>query len=260
VGPLNKKRHRAVLQQGGGAELLLRVGQRQRRDRHLLLGAQAERRAAGDEQRQGGAGGEQFGQRGAGGQDLLAVVQQEEEALALQVGGEGRQEGRGRRRADAQGQGDRRHDQGGIGNGGQFDQVDAIRELSQQLRGHGQGEARLADAPRSHQRHQPRRWRSEQVAHGGHVPLPPDERAGFARQVGGDRRAASRLTGDENERRTRHGNTIIHRRRNYPQSDRLTAYCAASLPRCAVRKPSSDAACDLTLAAQGCKIDSTPPR
>ena len=72
--------------------------------------------------------------------------------------------------------------QGGLAEGGQLHQPDAILIPLRQVRRYLEGQPGLATAPRADERHQ--RHPCEQIADCRLLPLPPDEAGRLQRQVG----------------------------------------------------------------------------
>jgi hypothetical protein len=111
--------------------------QRKRRQRVFVLAAQVERLAARDQGAQSRALGKEVGHQWSGGGNLLEVVQQEQDALASQVGLE---DFLGRARppldlAQIQRPGDGGGDERGVADGSEGDEEDAVAEVLAQLGG-----------------------------------------------------------------------------------------------------------------------------
>jgi hypothetical protein len=129
--------------------------QRERRDRHLLLATDPERGAAGDQHRETATGGDQPGDEHGRAEQVLDVVEDEQAALTVQVTEQGLEEPGTVGAAEPHAP---RHQAGhgvGVADRCQRHQVAAVGVRRRQGVGYRCGEARLAHAPRSGQRHQP---------------------------------------------------------------------------------------------------------
>jgi hypothetical protein len=160
---LHEERDGRVLQRLLGRRHVVGIRQRERGHNELLLGAQAQAAAAGHQQREGGAGGEQVRQCWRGGGHLLEVVEHEQQALLPQA----RLQDRAQRPlagvAYPQRLGERCEDEGGIVDGGEADEDDAIGERIGHPCRHLQRQARLADARGATEREQPHVGPPQQV-------------------------------------------------------------------------------------------------
>ncbi len=123
------------------------LGSRQRGDRQDRLAGHAERLAAGHDDPDGRTRpDERLRQLGALGQDRVAVVEDEQEPLALQVVDDRRQERPSGRLGQAEGADDRREHEVRVGEGPAFDDPGPVLELVEERPGQPEADPRLAHA------------------------------------------------------------------------------------------------------------------
>jgi hypothetical protein len=174
----------------GGRHLLDRrppglAGHGQGGDRIGLLAGEVEHDPAGDQQLEPGRGLEQGRQIRRRLDHLLEVVQHQEQVLIGQRTPERLDQGRVDLLLDPAGLGDRGEDEGGIADGRERDEDDAIGKAGGEVVGHGQRQPGLAD-PTGAGQGQDRHIRIEQqVADSRHFPVPADQGRARHRERGG---------------------------------------------------------------------------
>jgi len=160
-------------------------GERQRAHREFVLAPEVERGTTGGEDLEGRTGSEERRDRWGGLEDLLAVVEQKEELLGFEDGGESRGQWKLTRIAHIEGGSNGGKYQGGIANRGEVDKDHPVCEGGGNVVGDSDGEAGLADATRTGQRHQRRRRVEENGADARHLRRPPDKGRAGDREVRG---------------------------------------------------------------------------
>ena len=179
--PLDEQPDRLVLRHTLGGRA--RIGEHQRRHRHLLLARDAKRAARRRDHLQARAGADQIGDQRRGGQHLLEVVHHQQRLPIAQVLHQPVP-----RRAlpglQVQGVDDRGRHQIGVDDRRERDEGDAAREAIRHLRRDLQRQARLAGAARAGQRQHARLL--EQPHALGDLALAPDEAGHLHGQVVGD--------------------------------------------------------------------------
>jgi len=132
---------------------------------------------AGGEQAQGGAGREEMVSEGGTGIDqVLAVVEDEERGLGSEDGVEGFEGGSARRFLQTEGGGDGDGEEGGIGDGREFDEPEALWEEGEEIGGEGEGEAGLAATTDAGESEEALIGVEDEMAQGGEGVVTPDER------------------------------------------------------------------------------------
>ncbi len=164
-----------------------RVQQRQRGDDKDVFAGEAQHLAAGGEDLQVRSNGQEVGEERGRLDHLLDVVEQQQDVAWAQVGGQDL--GRGRSPSgcahllQAQRPRDRREDEGGVGDRGQADEDDPVRELRGKIGGDVQGQPRLADAARPRQGDEADLVAAQQCGDVGGLALAADQRRPRPRQV-----------------------------------------------------------------------------
>ena len=156
-GALDEQAARIDLVQVAGAHGRAGLRGGQRGDRQDGLARDAQRLAAGDHDAHGRAGPHhRLGQLRAFGQDGVAVVEQEEQAFALQVIHHGRQQRPAGRLRQAEDGHDGRQHEVRVGQRAALDEPHAVLEATEQQAGEAEAEAGLAHPTRTGQREQRR--------------------------------------------------------------------------------------------------------
>src|SRR5436305_9064768 len=121
------------------------------------------------------ATGQQVGQVWGGGQDLLEVVEQEQQVFVMERSFEQIEQGPRCGLFEVEGLGDGGHDQGGVADGGERNEGDAIGKISEQLSGDLQGQTSLADASGAGEREQADLGTTQEGTGSYHFPLTSNE-------------------------------------------------------------------------------------
>jgi hypothetical protein len=153
-----------------------------------VLAVHAKRPPARDENGQAGGGGQQLGDRRRGGGNLLDVVEDQQELAVLEELAERFVGWTSLEQASAGGLGHRRHDQRRIGERGEGNEDDPVREVGGDLPGDLDRQPGLADAAGSGQRHHRDVRVCQEFAYRRQLTLPPDQRRAWHRQIQRPRR------------------------------------------------------------------------
>ena len=156
-----------------------------------MLAIEVQAAAAGDQHGEVGAGGKQAGHQGRRLQDVLEVVEDEQDQLVIEERGQalGQRRAAGVREADGLGNGG--SDQRRIGDRGQGDEPDPVRERIGDDRGGRDGEPGLAGAAGTGQCQQADVGLAEQGRDGRDFRLPPHQRRERRGEAGAGRFALS---------------------------------------------------------------------
>ena len=136
-----------------------------------------------------------FGKRGAGLDQVLTVVEDQQHAAPAQKFQQGVEQRPGGLFVHVQRAGHRADDQSGVGDGGEFDDADTVREIGRQMVGDLERHPGLAHSASAHECQQVRA--AQQREHRRHVVLASDERRLVGGQVvddGGDRQICRRCS------------------------------------------------------------------
>ena len=149
------------------------------------------------------ATGQQVGQVRGGCQDLLEVVEQEQHVFLTERGFEQIEQEPRCSLFEIEALGDGGHDQGGVADGGERNEVDAIGKISEQHSGDLEGETSFAHATGASKREQANFGAAQEVLHGCDFLLSSEEWSKLDRQVVGvgveclERRKISRQAGND---------------------------------------------------------------
>ena len=180
--PLYEEPDRLVLGEGLEAGQPLRVRDRERRHRVLVLAVDPERDAAGGEDLEA-EGGQQLARQRGGFQHLLEVVQHQQKPFVLEVVLHALDERLVPALPHVERLRDGRDDQRGVGEGGERHEEDAVLELIQEISRRLQRQAGLARAPRTGEGKEAHLGSHKPPSDLLHLPLASDERGGLHGQV-----------------------------------------------------------------------------
>jgi hypothetical protein len=180
-GPLDEQPDRLGPAEGVEVREPPRVGQVQRRHHQLLLAPEGEGGPGGDQHPEPRGGAEKLLDHRAGLGHLLEVVRDLEELAVAEVVAQDLQHGAAGRLGHAQGPGQDRGDQPGVGHRGQVGEEGAVTEAGPQPLGDVEGQAGLAGPAGAGEGEQPG---LAEEPHGlGGLVLPAHERGELGRQV-----------------------------------------------------------------------------
>ena len=200
AGPLQEQGHRRRARQLLRRCVPRRLGHRQRRHRELLLAVHVQARPAGGQDTDVRAGPQNGGrQLPARGQDVLAVVQEQQEAPGGQRGGQGGHNVLAGLLPYPQRGGDGVGDQTGFGQRGQLHDPGPVGVVLEQVGPGLERQPGLADPGRPGERDQP--VVLQEARRRAHVRLPPDQAVRLQGQVVGP--AFERAQGGERFRQVR---------------------------------------------------------
>ena len=177
-GPLDEQRNRCTLHQRRRRGERIGSRERERRDRELLLAVDVEHDAAGHQNLERGTGVQQFLHQGRGIGHLLEIVhEQERPAEAAKMLGDRPDQREIAALTNTERPGNGRCHQPWIGDRREVDERHAAVEVKDEIFCHLNGQARLACAAWSGQRHQPDSGVEQHVPDAGELRASPDERA-----------------------------------------------------------------------------------